>query len=259
MEPSMAPIILFSAERGGDMKFLSTLSKKIRAARSSIDLSRYTGLIVVLSLVAIYGTFRIVSTRADSAQLRFVEFQRTALNQDSNASGQVLKDPFSGKDYEQAVRLRETSALGMAISLAVITISSTTGKFPDNTGEIGRQLVSMKLTPPGVQLIDGSYISDQSSFKVSYRREPLSFEVLAIPRSTDGTQLLFRFPIPSSGQNSIFYLEAGHNQPTPPSLAEIEQLTASGWKIRHWRGDVLPLNTEILDSLKEQEAHVKKP
>jgi len=241
------------------MKFFSTLSKKIRAARSSIDLSRYTGLLLVLSLVAIYGTFRIVSARADSAQLRFVESQRSALNQDSNAMGQVLKDPFSGKDYEQAVRLRETAALGMAISLAVITISSTTGKFPDNTGEIGRQLVSMKLTPPGVQLIDGSYISDQSSFKVSYRREPLSFEVFAIPRSTDGTQLLFRFPIPSIGQNSIFYLEAGNNQPTPPPLAEIEQLTASGWKIQHWRGDVLPLNTEILDSLKEQEAHVKKP
>ncbi|HQU93597.1 MAG TPA: hypothetical protein PLK77_14940, partial [Pyrinomonadaceae bacterium] len=72
------------------------------------------------------------------------------------------------------------------------------------------------------------------------------------PRSDRGSQLLFRFPLPESEPNSILYFEANRDKPTPDALLTTEQLSASGWKIRHWRGEALTLNAPTLESLREQ-------
>lgn len=234
--------------------FFSRIKQRLEAHRKSIDLSRYAGVLVVLCFVAVYGVLRVLSPQREAAQVKFIEAYGGEPSQDGIPSESQLKNPFSGPEYEKALRLRETSALGMAISLSVLTENTRTGRLPGDVTEICRNLNSANLLPPGIRFNNGIISSDQSTFHVAYQREPFSFEVLATPRSAQGTQLLFRFPLPQSEPNSILYFEARRDQRAPGALLTTEQLSASGWKIRHWQGDTLSLDTATLDSLKEQNA-----
>lgn len=233
----------------------SRIRRTLNALRKSSNPSRYAGLLIVLCFVGVYGALRVISPHKESAQVRFVEGQGGEPTQDDSSRPESrLKNPFSGSEYDKAQRLRETSALGMAISLSVFAENSPTGRLPENITGIFRVLNAAHLLPPGIKFNNGILSSDQSIFRVAYRREPLSFEVLATPRSAQGTQLLFRFPLQKSEPNSVMYFEARRDQPAPIALLTTEQLSASGWKIRHWQGDTLPLDTATLDSLNEQNA-----
>lgn len=218
----------------------------------SLDLSRYAGVLVVLFFVGVYGLFRILSPQSNAAQVRFVEASGIESSEAKPDSEHQLKDPFSGLEHDQALRLRETSALGMAISLSLLPRNTRTSGLPQTVAEISRNLTASKLWPPGIELRNGVIASEKSIFHIAYRREPFSFEVLAIPRSNRGSQLLFRFPLPQSEPNSILYFEANRDQPIPSALLTTEQLSAAGWKIRHWRGDALTLNAATIESLREQ-------
>ncbi len=232
----------------------SRIKQRLRSIRQSIDLSRHVGVLVVLFVVGIYGTFRILSPQNEAAQVRFIETRSSESDVDLATAHSQIKNPFSGPEYDNAVRLRETSALGMAVSLSVLSLNTETGKPPDSVSEITRHLDRARLLPPGICFKGGTIVSEQSSFQIAYRREPLSFEVLAIPRSDQGSQLLFRFPLPQSEPNTVIYFEALHDKAIPTALSTTEQLSASGWKIRHWRGDAISLNSATIDSLKEQSA-----
>lgn len=229
----------------------SKIKERIRIIKS-IDLSRYAGVLVVLCFVGAYGLFRILSPANDAAQVRFVDAPGIEFSEEKPDFAEQLKNPFSGPEHDHAVRLRETSALGMAISLSVLSLNTLTSMLPQNVAGISRNLTASKLLPPGIEIRDGVIASEQNIFHIAYRPEPFSFEVLATPRSDRGSQLLFRFPLPQSEPNSILYFEANRDQPMPASLLSTEQLSASGWKIRHWRGDALTLNATTLESLREQ-------
>lgn len=234
------------------MGLYSRIKKRLCDIEQSIDLTRHVGWLIVLCLVGIYGTFRIISPQSEAAQVRFIETRGSESGQDSSKAESQFKDPFSGTEYDNAVRLREASALGMAVSLSVLSLNTRTGKLPSNVTEVTRHLHTTRLLPPGIQYNNGIIASEQSTFQIAYRREPFSFEVLAIPRSDQGSQLLFRFPLPQSEPNTVLYFEANRDQPIPPALLSTEQLSASGWNIRHWRGDALTLNSATLESLREQ-------
>ena len=229
----------------------SKIKERIRLI-TSIDRSRYAGVLVVLFFVGAYGLFRILSPQNNAAQVRFVEAPWIESREEQPDSAKQLKNPFSGPEHDHAVRVRETSALGLAISLAVLSLNTRTSKLPQNVAGISENLTAWKLWPPGIELRDGVIASEQSIFHIAYRREPFSFEVLAIPRSDRGSQLLFRFPLPQSEPNSVLYFEANRDEPIPAALLTTEQLSAAGWKIRHWRGDALTLNATTLESLREQ-------
>lgn len=230
----------------------SRIKQRLGSIKQSIDLTRHVGVLLVFCFVGIYVTFRILSPQSEAAQVRFIETRGSESGQDSSKAESQFKDPFSGTEYDNAVRLRETSALGMAISLSVLSLNTRTGKLPSNVTEVTRHLHTTRLLPPGIQYNNGIIASEQSTFQIAYRREPFSFEVLAIPRSDKGSQLLFRFPLPQSEPNTVLYFEANRDQPIPRALLSTEQLSASGWKIRHWRGDALTLNSATLESLLEQ-------
>lgn len=230
----------------------SRIKQRLGMIKRSIDLTRHVGVLLVFCLVGIYGTFRIISPQSEAAQVRFIETAGGESDQDSSTAESQLRNPFSGPEYDNAVRLREASALGMAVSLSVLSLNTRTGKLPDGVAEITRHLNTARLLPPGIQFNNGTIVSEQTTFQIAYRREPFSFELLAIPRSDQGSQLLFRFPLPQSEPNSVLYFEANRDQPIAPALLSSEQLSASGWKIRHWRGDALTLNSTTLESLREQ-------
>ncbi len=229
---------------------LSKIKQRIRVIKS-IDLSRYAGVLVVLCFVGVYGFVRILSPQSNAAQVKFVDTPK-ALSEEKQVSEEQLKNPFSGHGHDHALRLRETSALGMAISLSALSFNTRTSTLPENLAGIIGNLTSSKLWPPGIELHNGVISSEQSIFHVAYRREPFSFEVLAIPRTDHGSQILFRFPLPQSEPNSVLYFEANRDQPMPAALLTTEQLSTSGWKIRHWRGDALTLSATTIDSLREQ-------
>lgn len=229
----------------------SKIKERIRIIKS-IDLSRHAGVLVVLCFVGVYGLFRILSPQNNGAQVRFVEAPGIESIEEKPDSEKQLRNPFSGPEHDHALRLRETSALGMAISLSVLSFNTRTSILPQNVAGISGNLTASKLWPPGIELRNGVIASEQSIFHIAYRREPFSFEVLAIPRSDRGSQLLFRFPLPQSEPNSILYFEADRDQPIPAALLTTEQLSAGGWKIRHWRGDALTMNATTLESLREQ-------
>lgn len=238
-------------ETTNTLDLFAKFKERIRFIKS-VDLSRHAGVLVVLCFVGVYGLFRIISPANNSAQVQFVEAPAHGSGEEQAEHEKQLKNPFSGPEHDQALRLRETSALGMAISLSVLSFNTLTSTVPQNVPEIIGNLTSSKLWPPGIELRNGIITSEQSIFHVAYRREPFSFEVLAIPRTDHESQILFRFPLPQSEPNSVLYFEAKRDQPMPAALLTTEQLSASGWKIRHWRGDALTLNPTTIESLREQ-------
>lgn len=238
-------------EMSRKLDLYSKIKARIRIIKS-IDLSRYAGVLVVLCFVGVYGLLRILLPQNNAAQVRFVEAPGNESSEEKPDPEKQLKNPFSGPEHDQALRLRETSALGMAISLSVLSFNTLTSILPQNVAAIIENLTASKLWPPGIELRSGIIASERSIFHIAYRREPFSFEVLAIPRSDRGSQLLFRFPLPQSEPNSILYFEANRDQRIPAALLTTEQLSAGGWKIRHWRGDTLTLNATTIESLREQ-------
>lgn len=238
-------------ETSTTLDLFSKIKRRIHVVKS-IDLSRHAGVLVVLCFVGVYGLLRILSPQSDAAQVKFVDAPGIEFSEENPNFAEQIKNPFSGPEHDHAARLRETSALGMAISLSVLSFNTRTSILPQNVAGISENLTASKLWPPGIELRNGVVSSEQSIFHIAYRREPFSFEVLAIPRSNRGSQLLFRFPLPQSEPNSILYFEANRDHPMPASLLSTEQLSSSGWRIRHWRGDALTLNATAIESLREQ-------
>jgi len=225
--------------------------------KQSVVRTQYAGLLVVVCVVGIYGFVRILMPQSETAQVRFVETRGHESEKESSPPGPQTEDPFFGPEYDNAVRLRETSALGMAISLSVLSLNSQNGRLPENVDRIIRRVNAARLLPPGLQSNSATITSERSRFHIVYRREPFSFEVLAVPKSDLGSQLLFRFPLPQSEPNTVLYFEALRDRPVPAALSTVEQLSASGWRIRHWRGDVSSITSATYDSLKEQSDYLR--
>ncbi len=225
--------------------------------KQSVVRTQYSGLLVVVCVVGIYGFVRILIPQSETAQVRFVETRGLEFEIESSPTGPQTEDPFSGLEYDNAVRLRETSALGMAISLSVLSLNTQNGRLPENVDLIIRHLNAARLLPPGIQSNSATITSERSRFHIVYRREPFSFEVLAVPKSDHGSQLLFRFPLPLSEPNTVLYFEASRDKPVPAALSTVEQLSASGWRIRHWRGDVSSITSATYGSLKEQSDYLR--
>ena len=92
--------------------------------KQSVVRTQYAGLLVVVCVVGIYGFVRILMPQSETAQVRFVETRGLESEKESSPTGPQTEDPFSGLEYDNAVRLRETSALGMAISLSVLSLNT---------------------------------------------------------------------------------------------------------------------------------------
>lgn len=223
------------------------------------DLSRSGAVLLTVLLVGIYITIRLTAAPDEQhAQLRFVE-NSSAQTSDVEAESRVsYREPLSGTAYETALRLREAGALGMAVSLSVFATQSAVGRPPQSPPEVVRDVAHRKLLPPGIEISDGSFRSGVSDFRFSFRDEPLSFEILALPKDRiTGPALLLRFPLPSSEANSVMYFEWANSLQLPAPFSTNEQITAAGWKIKHWRGEAMPLNDAVIRDLREQDDLLK--
>lgn len=226
--------------------------------RRLFEPSRYGAIPFILLLVGIYTAVRIAGTfDTRHAQLRFVE-NGSAKTFDGEPGSRIsYQEPVSGTAYETALRLREAGALGLAVSLSVFAKQATTGNAPADPRDVIREMITQKLVPPGIEMEDGSFRSAVSELRFSYRNEPLSFEILALPKDhVASSAFLLRFPLPAGEANSVMYFEAASAQ-IPAPFSTNDHLTAAGWRIRHWRGDALPLNESLVRELREQDDWLK--
>ena len=209
---------------------------------------------IVSLLVLFYAIARTYSDGHNPAQLRFVENPTGAMAESAADNGQILKPVFSGEAHDTVQRLRECGSLLMAVSLSALEDFRTQGKFPPGLGEILTGIQKRSLLPPGIAIVDGTFHSPLSELKLSYRSDPFSFEIRSSPSGgVQGPSMLFQFPLPPSGTNSVMYFESSRRQILPAPFSTTEQLAAAGWSIRHWQGETLPLDKATVRDLQEND------
>lgn len=220
---------------------------------------KYTfSMFIVSSLVLLYAVAVNYRRNHDPAQLKFVEPASQQTDVSSASGAEPVKPVFSGEAYETAMRLRESGALLMAVSLSSFEELRMNGRFPATVNELLTGLQKRSLLPPGIDIKDGGLRSALSELRLNYRAEPFSFEILSLPISKPGdSAILFRFPLPPAEANWVMYFEARNPVQLPAPFGTSEQITAAGWKIRHWRGEALPLNETVIRDLREQDEWLK--
>ena len=222
--------------------------------RKLLDPSRSGAILFVLVVVGVYLALRLTAPSGPGhAQLRFVEDHLSEASNSGSETQVAYRDPFSGPAYDTAVRLREAGALGLAVSLSVAARHLSTGAAPSTQQEVVHEIVARKLVPPGIEVENGLFRSSVSDLRFTYRSEPLSFQIVALPKNQLGSAVLLSFPLPKSDANSIMYFESQVPVQLPAPLSTTEQITAAGWKIRHWRGEAMPLNETVIRDLREQD------
>ena len=221
----------------------------------------YTALMMALIFFAVYLTARTYHQGTDAAaQLKFVD---SASEQPADLRPSGFGPPkqiLSGEAYDTALRLRESGALLMAVSLSSFETFRISGRFPSTAIEVFSDLQKRSLLPPGIEIRAGAVRSPSSELTLNYRPEPFSFEIVSVPTSGNvGPAILFRFPSPPGEANSIMYFQStpGRTPIITSQFGTPEQLSAAGWSIRHWRGEALPLDDSTLRDLQEQDAWSK--
>lgn len=233
-------------------------SKKLRTVISSFVSSPTFNvtILVVLLLSVIFG-LRAFRSGQTQAQLEFVE--RWSNNAPENESGEnrIYTTPqiFKGEVYDTSIRLRETGALGMAISLAVFAHHTEQGSMPSNLEKIWAFLAERNLMPPGFEFQKGELLSPSGTILVRYQSEPLRFEILSRPRQdSPSPAILLRFPLTSLDRRTITYFQSAsvNRFDIPAPFAPLDKIVSAGWRMEQWRGELLPKNESNLQILEEE-------
>lgn len=220
---------------------------------------RYTlSMLIVSSLLLLYAVAINYRRNHEPAQLRFVESYAQTGVDPALDEGQTMRPVFAGMAHDSVLRLRESGSLVMAVSLSVFEDFRVNGKLPAGTAEILDGIQKRSLAPPGIEIKDGVFHSDLSDLKFRYRSDPFSFEIISSPlEGVDGPSMLFRFPLPPTGANSVMYFESSRLQALPAPFSTTEQLSAAGWAIRNWSGEALPLDEASIRELRENDTWLK--
>jgi hypothetical protein len=211
---------------------------------------------LVILLFCVFGGRRLLSNRQMQGQVKFIERADLAENEPIN-DARVYSSPeiFNGEVYDTSIRLRETGALGMAISLSVFAINSEQGSMPNSLEQIWNFISERKLMPPGLEFQNGELISPSGSISVRYQSQPLRFEILSRPRqNADSPAILLRFPLNSLDRRTITYFQSASTDKfeIPAPFAPLEKIVAAGWTMEQWRGEILPKQANQEQVLEEE-------
>lgn len=208
-------------------------------------------------LVSIYAGVRLYGESKGPAQVKFVE-NSTAANPVNGEKKLPGKPPelFGGEVYGTTVRLRESGAVGMAVSFGVFASASARGAFPTELGEVWAFVEREKLLPPGVELKSGELRSETSRFHVRYRREPFGIEVVGEPLAGNEAEpsVIVRLPLPTADGRTLTYYQSSTSaaRTIPAAFESPNHLVAAGWSSRQWRGELLPNAPEIVSQLEAE-------
>lgn len=233
-------------------------SKRLRNAIRSFGSSPVFNVIalVILLLSVILG-LRAFRSGQTQAQIKFVENSQFDTPKTENSENRIYTAPeiFKGEVYDTSIRLRETGALGMAISLAVFAHHREQGSVPPNLEKIWAFLTDRNLMPPGFEFQNSELLSPSGTILVRYQSDPLRFEILSRPRQGSASPaILLRFPLTSQNRRTITYFQSASTDrfDIPAPFAPLEKIISAGWTMEQWRGELLPKNENNLQILEEE-------
>lgn len=212
---------------------------------------------LVLLLVCVFAGLRLLSARQTQGQVKFIERPNLETGEQTG-DDRTFTSPeiFKGEVYDTSIRLRETGALGMAISLAVFTKTAEQSNMPPNLETIWSLIHERKLMPPGMRFENGELLSPSSVILVRYQSQPLRFEILSRPKQdVSSPAILLRFPLTSLDRRTITYFQSTSVDrfDIPAPFAPLEKIVSAGWTMEQWRGEILPKaenGTQILEEEK---------
>jgi hypothetical protein len=245
-------------EETNDAESLRNIKKSSNALRSFVFSPAFNVVALVALLLLVFAGMRLFSARRNHAQVAFVE--QTGFDQPETAMAENSRysapEIFRGEVYETSVRLRETGALGMAISLSVFAEFSEKKNIPAKLETVLGVAVARGLIPPGMIFENGEIVSPSSVFFIRYRSEPLAFEILSRPKQAAVTSpsLMLRFPLASLDKRTITYFQspATNHFEMPEPFAPLDRIVAAGWTLEQWRGELLPKDGGALQTLAEE-------
>ncbi len=233
-----------------------TLSPIKNVVRSLISSPMFNVAVLVLLLVCVFGGLRLLSAPQTQGQVKFIERPNFEHEQPINEE-RIYNSPeiFKGEVYDTSIRLRETGALGMAISLSVFAINNEQGSVPKSLEQIWSFISERKLMPPGLQFENNELFSPSGTISVRYQSSPLRFEILSRPlQNADSPAILLRFPLTSLDRRTITYFQSASTDKfeIPAPFAPLEKIVAAGWTIEQWRGEILPKQENQQQILEEE-------
>lgn len=233
--------------------------KSSNAIRVFFSSPTFNVVALVVLFLAVFAGMRLFSANRNHAQVAFVEQAGFDQPETSNAGNRAFSAPeiFRGEVYDTTVRLRETGALGMAISLSVFAEFSEKKNIPANLETVLSAVKERGLMPPEMAFENGKLESASSLLFVRYQSQPLTFEILSSPKQGSSGQspsLMMRFPLTSLDKRTITYFQssATNRVEMPEPFAPLERVVAAGWTIEQWHGELLP-KTENASRLLDEE------
>lgn len=227
------------------------------AIRSIIFSPTFNVIALVFLLLCVFGGLRMFQARQTQGQVKFIEHPDLETNKTENSENRVFSSPeiFKGEVYDTSIRLRETGALGMAISLAVFAANAEQGSVPPSLDRIWSLISDRKLMPPGIEFRNGELLSPSSVISVRYQSQPLRFEILSRPKlSVTSPAILLRFPLTSLDGRTITYFQSSrtnvYNVPVP--FAPLDKVISAGWTMEQWRGELMPKTENPTQILQEE-------
>lgn len=234
------------------------LKKRGSAIRFFASSPAFNVVALVFLLLAVFAGLRLFSARRNPAQVSFVERAESGAPADDVSENRNYPAPdiFKGEVYQTTIRLRETGALGMAMSLAVFAEAQEKGSVPADLNRILSSVAERGLLPPGVQFQNGELISPSSVFVVRYQSQPLRFEICASSKrgAPASPALMLRFPLASLDKRTITYFQSARADSfeMPAPFAPLEKIVAAGWTLEQWRGELLPKDAKAAQILAEE-------
>ena len=238
-------------------------SQLVKSAKVFIFSPTFNVIALVLMFLSVCGGLRVLRTRNVQAQVKFVERGGFDASENKADENRNMPSPeiFKGEVYDTSIRLRETGALGMAISLAVFAETSKQGSVPLSLERIWSFILDGNLMPPGLQFQNGELVSATSSFIVRFQAQPLKFEILSRPvQNKTSPAILLRFPLQSLDGRTITYFQSPSSKrfDTPAPFAPLEKVVSSGWTLEQWRGELLPKEANPMNLLEEEKRLLKE-
>ena len=238
-------------------------SRKLRnLIRSFVSSPAFNVIALVLLFLSVIFGLRAFRSGQTQAQIKFVENSQFNAPETKSGENRIYSAPeiFKGEVYDTCERLRETGALGMAISLAVFAHHAEQGNVPPNLEKIWAFIAERNLMPPGLEFQNGELLSPSGAITVRYQSAPLRFEILSRARQ-DSTSpaIMLRFPLTALDGRTITYFQSAsaNARDIPAPFAPLEKIISAGWTPSQWRGELLPKNENNLQILEEEKQLLK--
>lgn len=232
--------------------------------REWISAPWFNVVILVVLMISVFGILRLAAGNRQSAQIRFREPSRPeSVQKNDSAVSHFARttEIFEGEVYETSVRLRETGALGLAITLVLFNERAQEARAVSTKfSTLAAALVEQKLLPPDLRLApDGQFESTMNKFEIRYDAQNARFEILAFGKDDPRKPaILLRFPYISLDGRNITYFQTVNSEakPRPAPFVSIDKLVAGGWLPEQWRGEFTNINREDARRLAEEEKRI---